>query len=186
MARTAGHPPSPSDDAELVRALAAGDDAALALALELHGPAVLGLARRISPDAAAAEEVAQDTFVALWERPGAYDPARGTLRAYLLGVARFKAVDAVRRDAARARARARLAPASGEAGVAEADERATVRRALRELTALQREAVFLAYFGGLTCREVARELGVPVGTAKTRLRAGLARLRALLEVPATA
>jgi RNA polymerase sigma-70 factor, ECF subfamily len=176
----------PSDE-RLVERLGARDQGALGHVMERHGPAVLGLARRVVADLAAAEEVAQDTFLALWQRPGAFDPAKGSLRGFLLGVARKKAIDAVRKEAVRTRARGALEQ-RGIPGAPSIDveERETVLTALGELTKLQREAIFLAYFGGLTYREVAGELGVPLGTAKTRMRDGLLRLRSLLEGPLTA
>lgn len=176
---------APSDEG-LVERMGASDQDALERVMERHGPAVLGLARRVVVDRAAAEEVAQDTFLALWQRPGAFDPAKGSLRGFLLGVARKKAIDAVRKEAVRTRARVALEQ-RGIPGAPSVDveERETVLTALGELTKLQREAIFLAYFGGLTYREVAGELGVPLGTAKTRMRDGLQRLRSLLEGPLT-
>ena len=145
------------------------------------------MALRVVSDATLAEEVVQDTFLALWRRPGSFDPGRGTsLKAFLAGVARNKAVDLVRREEAKRRVKESLlreaevqvgtAPSSAE-GVG---ERMEIRSALQQLSGVQREAVVLAYFGGRTYREVAEELGIPEGTAKTRLRDGLTRLRHLL------
>ncbi|CAN5537452.1 sigma-70 family RNA polymerase sigma factor [soil metagenome] len=173
----------PSDGA-LVERMARGEHRALEQVMELWGPAVLGLARRVVVDAALAEEVAQDTFIALWRRPWSFDPARGSLTAWLLGIARKKAIDAVRKEDVRARARAALEiERVAESATEQFEERHALLGALTELTHLQREAIFLAYFGGLSYKEVARTLGVPEGTAKTRLRDGLRRLRTLIEVP---
>ena len=165
--------------------LLARDEGALRQVVDAHGPLVLGMARRVLGDPGLAEEVAQDTFVALWRRPGAFDPDRGTLQGFLVGVARNKAIDSVRREESRKRAREALIaeqdPTSSAGSVTEEiDERQRMTAALSQLSAAQREALVLAYYGGRTYREVAEELGIPEGTAKTRLRDGLAKLRDLL------
>jgi RNA polymerase sigma-70 factor, ECF subfamily len=172
-------------DAELAARLFDRDERALREVIDSYGGAVHGIARRIVAEPARAEEVAQDVFLALWRRPGAYDPTRGSLQSFLLGVARNKAIDLVRREEAFKRARDALAaefdPSSEEAPAGLAfEERAEVRTALAGLSQVQREAIVLAYFGGRTYREVAIELGIPEGTAKTRLRDGLTRLRELM------
>lgn len=158
-------------------------------AMDLHAGHVFGIARRVVADANLAEEVAQDAFMALWRRPGAFDPERGSLRAFLLGITRNKAIDLVRREESRRRtkealiAEAEAAPAqTPPSGPEEFAERDEVRTALAGLSDLQREAIVLAYFGGRTYREVADELGIPEGTAKTRLRDGLLKLRELMPV----
>ena len=161
------------------------DDAALRQVIETFGPVVLGMARRVLADASLAEEVAQDAFVALWRRPGAFDPDRGTLQAFLVGIARNKAIDVVRREETRKRAREALMAdfertSMAASGTEQIDERQRVTGALAQLTDGQREALVLAYYGGRTYREVAEELGIPEGTAKTRLRDGLSRLRDVL------
>jgi RNA polymerase sigma-70 factor (ECF subfamily) len=162
------------------------DETALREVIELYGGVVFGMARRVIADPSLAEEIAQDTFVALWRRPGAFDPERGSLQAFLLGVARNKAVDLVRREESLRRRRESLiaeVASKSEAGdeqIAGVDDREEIRRALGELSKVQREAVVLAYFGGRTYREVAVELNIPEGTAKTRLRDGLIKLRNLL------
>jgi RNA polymerase sigma-70 factor, ECF subfamily len=173
-------------DAALADRLLRRDETALREVIALYGGVVFGMARRVVADPNLAEEVAQDTFVALWRRPGAFDSERGSLQAFLLGVTRNKAVDLVRREESLRRRRESLiaeaasnteAPDEQIAGV---DDREEVRRALGGLSEVQREAVVLAYFGGRTYREVAVELGIPEGTAKTRLRDGLIKLRELL------
>lgn len=160
----------------------ARDERALTEIVESYKRLVFGMARRVLADAGMAEEVAQDVFVALWRRPGSFDPTRGTLQGFLMGVARNKAIDVVRREETRRRARDNLMAeqevTSGGPSATEAiDERQRVTAALATLAAPQREAVVLAYYGGRTYREVAEELGIPEGTAKTRLRDGLAKLR---------
>jgi RNA polymerase sigma factor (sigma-70 family) len=174
------------DDHRFVDRLAERDETALREVVEVHGAMVLGLARRILGDAALAEEVAQDTFLALWRRPGSFDPAKGSLQGFLMGVARNKAVDVVRKEERFARTRSALlaeAPmrsvVSGESE--HIDSRDEVGSALAELPEPQKEALVLAYYGGRTYREVAAELGIPEGTAKSRLRQGLAALRSHIE-----
>jgi RNA polymerase sigma-70 factor, ECF subfamily len=173
-------------EAALADRLLRRDETALREVIARYGGVVFGMARRVVADPNLAEEVAQDTFVALWRRPGAFDSERGSLQAFLLGVARNKAVDLVRREESLRRRRESLiaeAASNIEATdeqMAGVDDRAEVRRALGGLSEVQREAVVLAYFGGRTYREVAVELEIPEGTAKTRLRDGLIKLRELL------
>jgi RNA polymerase sigma-70 factor (ECF subfamily) len=173
-------------EAALADRLLRRDEAVLREVIARYGGVVFGMARRVVADPNLAEEVAQDTFVALWRRPGAFDSERGSLQAFLLGVARNKAVDLVRREESLRRRREALiaeAASNTEATneqLAGVDDREEVRRALGGLSEVQREAVVLAYFGGRTYREVAVELEIPEGTAKTRLRDGLIKLRELL------
>jgi RNA polymerase sigma-70 factor, ECF subfamily len=174
-----------SSDGEILERLLARDETTFRSVVEGYGSAVLGIARRVLADSNLAEEVAQDTFVALWRRPGAFDPGRGNLRSFLLVVARNKAVDLVRREESRKRATESLLQEAGATSDTAPDderieEREEIRKALLQLSPVQREAIVLAYFGGRTYREVARELEIPEGTAKTRLRDGLVRLRSLL------
>ena len=173
-------------DAALADRLMARDEEALREVIGLHEGLVYGVARRVVADATLAQEVAQDTFLALWRRPGAFDPGRGSLQTWLAGVARNKSVDLVRREESLRRTAGALASEAEALGAPvdrperRVDERDEVRAALAQLSAVQREAVVLAYFGGRTYREVATELGIPEGTAKTRLRDGLTRLRELI------
>ena len=175
-------------DADISERLLSRDEGTLREVIRFHGGSVHAMARRVVADPTMAEEVAQDTFVALWRRPGAYDPDRGTLLAFLLGVTRNKAVDLVRKEeSARRTASALMSEAettsvrlSGSEDITETDRRLEVQAALSQLSDVQKEAIVLAYFGGRTYREVAAELGVPEGTAKTRLRDGLIRLRELM------
>lgn len=163
----------------------ARDDSALGEVVDAYGGLVFGMAVRVLADRGLAEEVAQDVFVALWRRPGAFDAARGTLQSFLMGVARNKAIDVVRREETRKRTRETLmaeqeATSESPSATEHIDERQRVTAALAQLSGPQREAVVLAYYGGRTYREVGEELGIPEGTAKTRLRDGLAKLRELL------
>jgi RNA polymerase sigma factor (sigma-70 family) len=172
-------------DVQLHERLVAGDEAALAEAYNEFSTLVHTLAARITSDHDAAQDVTQEVFVHLWERPDAYDPQRGALRTWLCLLARRRALDLSRRRQARARyqstaATAELATHRGHADVDEAltweTEAKAVREAVRALPDAQREAVLLAYFEGHTYREVARELRIPEGTAKSRLRVALANV----------
>jgi RNA polymerase sigma-70 factor, ECF subfamily len=176
-----------NEDARLAERLLAREEEALREAITAYGSMVHGIARRVLGEPSLAEEVAQDTFLALWRRPGAFDPERGSLLAFLLAVARNKAIDLVRKEESRRRSADALIAESeanpGTGGTGEAnriEERNEVKEALARLSRIQREAIVLAYFGGRTYREVAVELGIPEGTAKTRLRDGLSKLRELM------
>jgi RNA polymerase sigma-70 factor (ECF subfamily) len=175
-------------DALLTARLAAGDDRALAEAFDQLGPAVYGAALRVLGEWNAAQDVAQDVFVELWSHPDRYDPAAGSLRTYLTVLARRRAIDVVRselRRIARQERNHRLTPQPGAASpsdeVEAAEAAGVVRAAVRLLPDSQREVVELAYFGGLSYREVALAVGIPEGTAKSRLRLALARLESVLD-----
>jgi RNA polymerase sigma-70 factor, ECF subfamily len=175
-------------DALLTARLAAGDDRALAEAYDQLGPAVYGAALRVLGQWTAAQDVAQDVFVELWSHPDRYDPAAGSLRTYLTVLARRRAIDVVRselRRIARQERNHRLTPHQGIASpsdeVEAAEAAGVVRAAVRLLPGSQREVVELAYFGGLSYREVALAIGIPEGTAKSRLRLALARLESVLD-----
>ncbi len=172
----------------LAARLAAGDDRALAEVFDEFGPAVHATALQILGDPASAQDVVQDVFVDLWCRPQRFDETLGSLRTWLTLCARHRALDVVRselRRAGREERHARLLPAprptSPGEEVADADTASTVREALRRLPADQRRVVELAYFGGLSYRDVAQRMGIPEGTAKSRVRLALAKLEALLD-----
>jgi RNA polymerase sigma-70 factor, ECF subfamily len=175
-------------DALLAARLAAGDDHALAEVFDWLAPAAYGAALRVLGNGAAAQDVVQDVFVELWSHPDRYDPAAGTLRTFLMVQARHRAVDAVRselRRIARQERHHRLNPGQPPPSpcdeVTAAQAASTVRAAVRLLPDEQRRVVELAYFKGLTCREVALAAGIPEGTAKSRLRLGLAKLETVLD-----
>src|SRR3954469_5583886 len=164
----------------------AGDDAALAGSYEQYASFVYGLAARVTGDRRAAEDVSQEVFVAFWERPAAFDPTRGSLRTWLGTLTHRRAFDHVRREAARRRRAER--EASRAVAPPDVEEVATalltaerVRAALELLPPDQRRAIQLAYFGGKTYRQVAETLGIPEGTAKSRLRLALRRIADALE-----
>ncbi len=146
-----------------------------------HAGEVEAIARRVLGCATQAQDVTHDVFLRLWVNPGAYDAARGDVGAYLRMLARSRAIDAQRTRAAAGRAGERLRTISDApvaAPPAEPDhERARLVRALRRLPGPQREALVLAYWADLRDHEVADRAGVPVGTAKSRIRLGLRRLR---------
>jgi RNA polymerase sigma-70 factor (ECF subfamily) len=176
-------------DAVLAARLAAGDDHALAEVFDALAYSVYSSARRVLGDDSAAQDVVQDVFVELWTHPGRYDPAAGTLRTYLTMLARHRAVDLLRselRRVARQERSYRLTAAPSAAAGAGDEVVATettslIRAAVQGLPASQRQVVELAYFKGLTCREVASAVGIPEGTAKSRLRLALAKLGRILD-----
>lgn len=169
---------------ELLPLIAQGDQQAFEELYGLVSGPVYGMVRRVLRDAAQSEEVVQDVLLELWRTAARFDPARGSALAWILTLAHRRAVDRVRSVRAASDRERRVAgrgegPAFDE--VAEAVEggleRERVRRCLRRLTDLQRQAVTLAYYDGYTYREVAGRLAVPLGTVKTRMRDGLLRLR---------
>jgi RNA polymerase sigma-70 factor (ECF subfamily) len=175
-----------ADEQDLMKAVAEADPSALAVLHDRHAPIVFAVCLRILRDASEAEEVLEDAFLQLWERAAQYDPARGSVVAYLLTLARSRAAERVRRRARRERILRALPPDVAEGPLAPlqhslvSERRARVRAALDALPPAQRESLELAFLDGLTHLEIAERLGEPLGTVKTRIRAGLARLRAPL------
>lgn len=177
-------------DLELHRRVAAGDDGAFDRLYRRYGPASYALALRVTRQPSLAEEVVQEAFLSLWRTPEAFDPARGTFRAFFLSLVHHRAVDTVRREE-RLRSRTQraqnLEPVRGE-DVAEdvvedADlvrRRERIREALEALPAEQRQVIELAYFGGATQARIAEELQIPIGTVKTRTLAAMRKLRRTL------
>jgi RNA polymerase sigma-70 factor (ECF subfamily) len=188
LARSASVRGVGSTDALLAARLEAGDDRALAEAIDALGAPVYATALRVLRDASTAQDVVQDVFVDLWCHPGRFDETHGSLRAYLTVCARHRAQDVLRGAARRADREVRYerttslpVPASPLDEATAAETSAAVHAAVRRLPPDQREAVELAYFGGLSYRDVALVLGVPEGTAKSRVRLALAKLGALLD-----
>jgi RNA polymerase sigma-70 factor (ECF subfamily) len=178
------------EDRELVARLAAGESAALREVHDRYAGLVFGLARRVLGDDAMAEDVTQEVFVSVWQQPERFDPTRGSLRSWLGLLAHRRAVDRVRAEVRRARGEHQLDAAEPRTTDAETEVDAQLARAwlagrvqeaLAQLPAEQRDAVVLAYYGGRTYREVAVELDIPEGTAKSRLRLALAKLDDLLQ-----
>ena len=163
------------------------DDRAFAAAYREHARGVHAAALRILGRHAEAEDVTQEVFLRFWRDPDRFDPARGELGSYLRPMARSRALDLWRQEQAAGRARDRLKlllrdeemeAEQRPASKAEQDEaRRSVRAALRHLPPAQREALVLSYWGSMTADEVARRAGVPFGTARSRMRLGLEKLR---------
>jgi RNA polymerase sigma-70 factor (ECF subfamily) len=174
------------EERSLARRLQAGDESALAELYDGYSPLVFGLALRVVRDRGAAEDITQDVFVLLWQRPENFDPQRGSLRSYVGTITHRRAVDHVRSEEARRRREhkisTRVTPSPEiDDGLLRGFDADAVRRVVTTLPSAQREALELAYFHGLTYREVAETLGVPEGTAKSRLRLALARLAHVLQ-----
>lgn len=172
------------DLAELLRLSARGDEQAFARLYDATAPRVHGLVLRVVRDPAQAEEVTQEVYLDIWRTAARFDPARGSAFAWLMTIGHRKAVDRVRAAEASSRRDTTYHDQNHEvAHDATADAATTgldvhrVRQAMAALTEVQREAVGLAFFGGYTHTEVAQLLDLPVGTAKTRIRDGLIRLR---------
>jgi len=195
-------------DEELMRRVAAGSQDALAVLYDRHASSIYRVALTVNRDHGVAEEVVQETFLALWNRAELFDPRLGSLPAWLVAIARNRALD-------RVRATARRVPASSfssltadqpdpgstvdwlvatgalvgagapdlgpELAVATGETNADIVTALTVLSDAEREAILLAYRDGLSQSEIAAHLGVPLGTVKTRSRRALRRLRAALE-----
>jgi RNA polymerase sigma-70 factor (ECF subfamily) len=183
--------PGVPDLGELLRRSSRGDEAAFAALYDATTRRVFGLALRVVRDPAQAEEVTQEAFLEIWRTSARFDRDRGSALAWMLTIVHRKAVDRVRSAEASTRRDttyhqgATTVEHDTTAEAAEASlEAHRVRGALRTLTDVQREALELAYFGGYTHTEVARMLDLPVGTAKTRIRDGLIRLRDAMGVGA--
>jgi RNA polymerase sigma-70 factor (ECF subfamily) len=173
-----------------MEAIKAGEAAGLEALFERYGRAVTSVCRRIVGDSREAEEAALDAFLQLWEHGDRYDPGRASPLSYLMTLARSRALDRARalgrrrsvvgeEDAALLAALERVdgAPPSPLSALLSAEHRSAIERALASLPPEQRESVALAFFEGLSHREVAERLGAPLGTVKTRIRQGLIRLR---------
>lgn len=178
------------DDLELHRQLSAGDRGAFDGLYRRYAPTAYGLAYRLTGQQTLAQDVVHDSFLALWRAPEAFDPARGAFRTFFLSLVHHRAVDTVRREERlrkRSERAANLEQLTGE-DVAEAvaDEaslgarRREVREAVATLSPEQRQVLEMAYFQGLTQVKIAEELGIPVGTVKTRTLAAMRKLRRVL------
>ncbi|MBI2766886.1 MAG: sigma-70 family RNA polymerase sigma factor [Chloroflexi bacterium] len=177
------------EDEQLLAAVAGRSEDALRALYVRYGGLVFSLALRITGDPLTAQEVVQDVFLRCWERAAEFDPAKGAVHAWLMGIARNRSIDVLRGGQHRSRQRDReLLPGDDDrhsrAMPGEADAivlQLSLADALDCLTPGQREAIDLVLAAGLTQSEIARELGVPLGTVKTRIRDGMARLRVILE-----
>jgi RNA polymerase sigma factor (sigma-70 family) len=183
MARPFAH----LSDEAVVALVARSDEEALAELYDRFGRVAYGLALRVLRDERLAEDAVQEGFLTAWRNADRFMPERGKASTWLLTLVHRRAVDLVRREDVR---RAEPLPERGEpaSGTAEDDawlrfERERVQAALRQLPDQQREALELAYYGGFTQTELAERLGQPIGTIKSRMFTGLARLRELLAEP---
>ena len=184
-----GGTPRPVPLEQLLRRAATGDESAFAELYDAVASRLFGLVRRIVRDPAQSEEVTQEVFLEIWRHSARYDPGRGSPLSWMLTIAHRKAVDRVRStEAARSRdegygaSTQEVTHDSTAEAVVERLDAERVHRALDTLTEAQREALQLAYLGGYTHTEVATMLDLPLGTAKTRIRDGLIRLRDTLGV----
>jgi RNA polymerase sigma-70 factor (ECF subfamily) len=166
-------------DNSLVSAIRSGDENAMATLYDRYSPIVYSVALRVLGDTGAAEDVLQEVFMQLWRNPGGFDSSRGNLAAWLAVISRNRAIDAIRKrrpdtdiDDVIVSVEPDLA---GDAERARAMEK--VRGALGAMPPAQRSALEMAYFEGLTHTEIAAKTGEPLGTIKTRIRAGLLALR---------
>ena len=169
----------PYSDAELLKAIAAGNRAAFAAFYGRHSPQVFGLLVRMLATRADAEDVLQETFLQVWRQAERFDPDRASPVGWLVMIARSRATDRLRRKSVPSTSEP-VEPAVLDSTGTEAERQETadrVRRALAGLAREQSSAIELAFFGGLTYEEVAHRQGIPVGTAKTRIRLGLQHLR---------
>jgi RNA polymerase sigma-70 factor (ECF subfamily) len=171
-----------TSDLALVTAIRSGDQGAMAELYDRYSSIVYAVALRVLQDAGAAEDVLQDIFMQLWRNPGAFDASRGNMAAWLAVIARHRAIDALRRR----KPENDIADivVSVEPDLASDAERSRtmdkVRGALDTMSNDQRSALEMAYFEGLTHAEIAEKTGEPLGTIKTRIRAGLICLRKVL------
>jgi RNA polymerase sigma factor (sigma-70 family) len=171
-------------DEELLEAVAGADENALGELYDRFGKVAYGLAYKILQDGSLAEDAVQEAFLQVWRGAGSYRPERAKASTWLLTFVHRRAVDLVRREQARRTSPVVGDPQGSDQGADEAavtrSRREMVQDALRRLPAEQREPIELAYYAGLTQSELAERLGQPLGTIKSRMFAGLQRLRVLL------
>src|SRR4051812_26651439 len=185
---------SPSPDLqdrgrELVSRVARGDRMALRRVYDLYSPAAMAIALRMMKGGPVAEEIAQDAFVEVWRRAREYDSSRGTVSAWVATIARPRALDRLRAEGRLSAAKEKAAAEPEAPSVAplelavERQQRERVNAALQPLPAEQRTAIEMAYYDGLTQREIAEKLGQPLGTVKTRVRLAMEKLAVVLVGP---
>ncbi len=188
---TDGDPLDEQTDDELVAGLAAGRMASLERLYDRYSSLVFSVSLRVLYDWQLAEDVTQEVFLRLWQRPESFDPTRGRLLSWLMSVTRNRAIDERRKLSRRARSEDQADPlpeltehgADGDSPVALAlaEVRRAVRGAMQSLPPSQRQVIELAYFGGLTQVEISERIGVPLGTVKTRVRLAMQKLRQALD-----
>jgi RNA polymerase sigma-70 factor, ECF subfamily len=175
-------------DEDLLLLVRDGDADAFELVYDRHGGAAYSLAYRIMGERNAAEDVVQDALLSVWRSGGRFDPARGSVRTWLLGIVHHRAIDALRRTSTHARRRASAegieerheAPERTDAEVARREDAREVREIMGTLPEQQRQVIRLAYFGGYTHTQIAQMLDMPIGTVKGRMRLGLEKMRRVM------
>lgn len=174
------------DDAELVQAMARGDEQAFASLFDRYNSTLLGFLIRILNNKAEAEDVLQEVFVQVWRDAPRYDVRRGRVFTWLVTIARSRALDRLRALGSHESMRTKWAiesmvsPSSAMDNTIRSDQAKIIRHALEDINDAQREVLLLAYFEGLSHQEIADRVGIPLGTAKTRIRDGLKKLRGML------
>ncbi|HTS82159.1 MAG TPA: sigma-70 family RNA polymerase sigma factor [Myxococcaceae bacterium] len=175
---------SPGAEGKALEGVRRGDQRALEELYRVHGPRIHALLLRMLRETADAEEVLQETFIDAWKRAAEYAPSRGSIEAWLITIARSRAIDRIRHKGARlrlVRQTEQLAPAEpAHPDPPDVHAQSRLRRALGALPAEQRRALELAYWEGLSQSEISEHTGDPLGTVKTRVRLGLQRLAELL------
>jgi RNA polymerase sigma-70 factor, ECF subfamily len=185
-----GEDPRGLADEELMGLVARRDQRAFEVLYDRHGGIAYSLAYRIVGDAGGAEDVTQEAFLSVWRSEAGYDPARGSVRSWLLGIVRNRAIDVLRRNSSGRAPRLDLgaeerlaevpAPDRTDTEALRRDEARSIRGALAQLPEDQSQVIGLAYFGGFSQSEIASMLGAPLGTVKGRMRLGLEKVRSLL------
>jgi len=175
-------------DEDLMQLVSRGDPRAFEAVYDRHCGAAFSLAYRMCGARALAEDVSQEAFLSIWRSGARYDPTRGSVRTWVLGIVHHRAIDALRRHTVHDRRRASdegieerfEAPERTDVEAARRDEAATIRGVLGALPGDQRRVIELAYFGGFTHAEIAEMIDSPIGTVKGRMRLGLQKLRGSL------
>ncbi len=176
-------------DEEVMALVQEGSTRAFELVYDRHGGAAFSLAYRMVPNRTTAEDIVQESFLSIWRSRTRYEPTRGSVRTWVLGIVHNRAIDALRRNIVHDRRRASAegleereeAPERTEIEVARLQEAHSVRDALKELPKEQARVLELAYFGGFSHSQIADMLEMPIGTVKGRMRLGLEKLRRALE-----
>jgi len=179
-------------DQALLRGIVARDPAALRELFERYASAATALAHRIIRDPMLAEDVVQEVFLSVWERPNAYQPDRGSVRSFVFTIVHNRAVDRVRRESAHHRHARVEVNNDGQPAIDDtvvdavylAERRVEVRGALAGIPAEQRQIIEMMYFDGMTQRQIAERLALPLGTVKSRTLLGMRKLQAALADPA--
>ncbi len=190
LAAAPSEPVSPKDihllaDEELMQLVCKGDPQAFETVYDRHGGAAFSLAYRMVGNRPAAEDVVQESFLSIWRSRMRYEPGRGSVRSWILGIVHHRTIDSLRRNLVHDRRRGSAegieerfeAPERTEVEVARRDEADSVRAALDKLPGEQNQVIELAYFGGFTHSQIADMLSMPIGTVKGRMRLGLDKLR---------